>query len=470
MTSRILLVEDDPGMANVLSLVLSRAGHVVRTAGTGSEAVEDAKRQMPDLLLADVNLPGAISGVEAFVALRQVDPALAAVFITGTGSIVGAVDAIRAGGFDYLPKPFDNDVLLSRVAKALEIRRLSQQVISLREEVNGRQVFPGIVGASSAMQDVLRVLPKIGRTTVNVLIVGESGTGKELIARNLHRQSLRVKGPFVAVNSPAVPANLFESEFFGHERGAFTDAKELRIGRFEQADGGTIFLDEVGELPLESQAKLLRILEDRTVTRVGGKLAKPVDMWVLAATNLNLEDAVKRGRFREDLYWRLNGVTIRLPPLRQRPEDIMPLVNHLIDRFNVELGLLVKGISGSALERLTQHRWPGNVRELANVIRRAMILMDGDLIDASDLESCVRLASAANEDSVGSGGTLEDQVGRVASRAERALIEAALSQHRGNRTLTAKSLGINRKTLIYKIRQHDLGPRLSIENEADDES
>ena len=305
------------------------------------------------------------------------------------------------------------------------------------------------------MQHVLRVMPRIAATDATVLILGESGTGKELIARSLHRQSRRADGPFVAVNCSAIPSGFVESEFFGHERGAFTDAKDLRVGRFEQAHRGSLFLDEIGELSSDAQAKLLRVLEEHAVTRVGGRKPIEVDIRVLAATNRNLDEAVARGRFREDLYWRLAVVPLSLPPLRERANDLSILIDYLVDRLNGELGASIRGLTPSARAHLLGHDWPGNVRELENVLKRAMILSDGPLLQISDVQLSAQLPSQTGEGASGPS-TLAEAVARATRRVERSLIENTLTQYRGSRGATADALGINRKTLFNKMRQYDL--------------
>jgi len=448
--AHILLIDDEPQLCHIVSLLLREHGHVVDVAASGPTALAQAEVSPPDVAVIDVTLPG-MSGIETFTALRTHDAELTAIFITAFGSIPSAVTAMRAGAFDYLTKPFDNDQLLLTIDRALQLRQLTQEVGRLKAELHGRLEFPGIIGNSPAIQEILRVLPRVAATDATVLLLGESGTGKELIARNVHRHSRRATGPFVALNCSAIPAGLVETEFFGHERGAFTDARELRIGRFEQAHGGSLFLDEVGDLPLEAQAKLLRVLEDREVTRVGARKALSVDVRVVAATHRGLEEAVARGKFRDDLYWRLNVVPLRLPPLRERPSDLPLLIDYFVDRLNAELNRRLTGVSPEAQRVLAGHEWPGNIRELENILKRAMILAEGPVLQVEDLPCPLGRSSG------GSGPiTLADAVGRATTRVERSLIETTLAQYRGNRTATADVLGINRKTLFYKMRAHGL--------------
>jgi DNA-binding NtrC family response regulator len=451
---RILLVDDEPQLCRILSMLLIERGHLVEVAPNGVAAVQLSQQVRPDLAIIDVNLPG-MSGLEVFTTLRQYDSTLPGVFITAFGTIPSAIAAMRAGAFDYLTKPFDNEELLLTVERALELRGLKQEVGRLKEELDGRVSFPGIVGRSPGIQDVLRVLPRIAASDAVVLIYGESGTGKELIARNIHRHSRRSDGPFVAVNCSAIPSGLVETEFFGHERGAYTDARESRAGRFEQADKGSLFLDEVGELPLEAQAKLLRVLEEREVSRVGSRKAIPVDVRILAATNRNLDDEVARGRFRADLYWRLAVVPVRLPALRERRDDLPLLIDHFLDRLSNERGVESVGLSVDARAALLAHDWPGNVRELENVLKRAVILSDAPVIDVKDIQ-VGRSVRASADDSSPDSVTLAEAIARATDRIERSFIQATLDRHRGNRTATADTLGINRKTLFNKMKYHRL--------------
>jgi DNA-binding NtrC family response regulator len=408
-------------------------------------------------VLLDLKLPG-IDGLETLKRLRALEPRLDVVMMTAHGSISSAVEAMRRGAFDYLTKPFDNDELLMLVDRALEMRRLSAENEALREEIESRYGFSEIVGISREIQDVFRLMAKVVRVDVTVLITGESGTGKELVARAIHRRSARSAGPFVAVNCSAIPQTLVESEFFGHEKGAFTDAREARPGKFEQADGGTLFLDEVGDLALDAQAKLLRALQERQIQRIGSRAPRPVDVRVVAATNKDLEKEAREGRFREDLYWRLNVVHVRLPSLRERRADLPILIDHFVDRFNRELGLAVAAIAPDARQLLCEYPWPGNVRELENTVCRAMILCEGDVLTVADLPGRVRgepgEGMAPRSDL--SHLSLADAVAEATERLEKVMILSRLAEHRGSRTATAESLGVSRKTLFNKMRQYGL--------------
>ncbi|HEY4563754.1 MAG TPA: sigma-54 dependent transcriptional regulator, partial [Thermoanaerobaculia bacterium] len=354
-------------------------------------------------------------------------------------------------------KPFDNDELLMIVDRALEMRRLSAEVEALREDLEARYGFSEIVGISREIQEVFRLMAKVVRVDVTVLVTGESGTGKELVARAVHRRSARTQGPFVAVNCSAIPQTLVESEFFGHEKGAFTDARETRPGRFEQADGGTLFLDEVGDLALDAQAKLLRALQERQIQRIGSRAPRPVDVRIVAATNKDLEKESREGRFREDLFWRLNVVHVRLPALRERRADLGLLIDHFVDRFNRELGLAVESVAPDARQLLCDYAWPGNIRELENTICRAMILCEGGVLTVADLPGRVRgeeEGRAPRSDL--SHLSLADAVAEATERLEKVMIVSRLAEHRGSRTATAESLGVSRKTLFNKMRQYGL--------------
>ncbi len=457
--ANILIVDDERPIRRILSVLLQERRHRVAEVGSGEEALGALPEAKPDLVLLDLKLPG-IDGLETLKRLRALSPRLDVVMMTAHGSISSAVEAMRRGAFDYITKPFDNDELLMIVDRALEVRRLSAEVEALREDLETRYGFSEIVGISREIQDVFRTMAKVVRVDVTVLVTGESGTGKELVARAIHRRSPRSQGPFVAVNCSAIPQTLVESEFFGHEKGAFTDAKESRPGKFEQADGGTLFLDEVGDLALEAQAKLLRALQERQIQRVGARASRSVDVRVVAATNKDLEKESREGRFREDLFWRLNVVHLRLPSLRERRADLPILIDHFVDRFNRELGLAVESIAPDARQLLCEYPWPGNVRELENTICRSMILCEENTLTLADLPGRVR-----GEPAEGSGAvprsdlsrlTLADAVAEASERLEKVMILSRLAEHRGSRTATAESLGVSRKTLFNKMRQYGL--------------
>jgi DNA-binding NtrC family response regulator len=455
---RILIVDDEKQIRRILSVLLAEHDYEVAEAGSGEEALNLQAEFQPALVLLDLSLPG-MDGLETLRQLMQTPAPPEVIMMTAFGTIRSAVEAMRLGAFDYLSKPFDNEALLLTVDRALERRRLSREVEALRTELETRYGFSEIIGLSPQMQEVFRMMAKVARVDATVLITGESGTGKELVARAIHRRSTRCSGPFVSVNCSAIPDTLVESEFFGSERGAFTDARESRLGRFEMAHLGSLFLDEIGNLALDAQAKLLRALQEKQVTRLGATRSRPVDVRVIAATNRNLEQAVSRGEFREDLYWRINVVNIKLPPLRDRKEDLPLLIDHFLDHFNKELGLAVKTIGRDARALLLGYDWPGNVRELENTLCRAMILCECTTLSTQDLPPRIRGESESAESIFGSDQSqvkLGDAVSQMTERVERALIVSRLAQLRGNRTATAQSLGVSRKTLFNKMRQYGL--------------
>jgi DNA-binding NtrC family response regulator len=443
--------------------MLSDNGFEVAEADSGERALAVAEKFRPDVALLDVNIPG-MDGLAILRALLKAHSKLDCIMMTAYGTIRSAVEAMKSGAFNYLAKPFDNDELLLIINRALEMRKLSLEVEELRDELSSRYGFNEIIGISPKLQAIFRTMAKVAPVDATVLIEGGSGTGKELVARAIHRRSNRSGKPFVAVNCGAIPQSLFEAEFFGHERGAFTDAREARAGRFEQAQGGTLFLDEVGELPLEAQVKLLRALQDREVTRLGGRMLIKVDVRVIAATNVDLQTAVVSGKFREDLYWRLNVVKLMMPSLRNRREDIPLIIDHMFERFNRELGLGVKSITAEARRLLEMYDWPGNVRELENVICSAIIMCENSVVRAQDLPPRLRgeivvaspgidrLAAEGYHDT--SNMTLAEVVKDVTGRLEKTVISSRLAEMGGNRTATAESLGISRKTLFNKMRQY----------------
>ncbi len=457
--ANILIVDDEEKIRRILALLLRGRKHHVTEAASGEQALEIAPQLQPDLVLLDIQMSG-IDGLETLRELRSRQPTVDVIMITAFGSIRSAVEAMRSGAHDYITKPFDNEELLLLVDRALEMRRLNAEVQELRSELETRYGFTEIIGISPLMQEVFHTMAKVAKVDATVLITGESGTGKELVARAIHRKSRRTRKPFVPVNCSAIPHTLVESEFFGHERGAFTDARESRPGKFELADSGTLFLDEVGDLAVDAQPKLLRALQEKQVMRIGTRTTRSVDVRVIAATNKDLEEEVASGDFREDLYWRLNVVQIRLPALRERREDLSLLIDHFLGRINRELGLTVENISPESRQLLLDYPWPGNVRELENTLCHAMILCDGDCLDAASLPGRI----LGESDSMPGRPIsdldrmeLADAVGEATERLEKRMIVSRLAAHKGNRTATAESLGVSRKTLFNKMRQYGLG-------------
>ncbi len=386
MKARILIVEDESAIQLALSGLLRREGYEVEVAGTGEEALAALAAAPCDLVLTDLALGRGASGMDVLKGAKRLRPEIVVVMITAHGSEKIAVEAMKNGAEDYVPKPFDNDEIRLVVQRALERTRLQRENRLLLEQVQKQFGFGNLIGTGPAMQRVFATLQKVAETDLTVLVRGESGTGKELVAQALHALSPRRQRPFVAVNCAAISRELVESELFGHEKGAFTGADARRQGRFEAADGGSILLDEIGDMPPETQAKVLRVLQERSFERVGGSKPIDVDVRVIAATHRNLEDEVRKQRFREDLYYRLKVVTIELPPLRERPEDVPALAQRFLERVTTRLGLEKRQLGDAALARLVRHRWPGNVRELANVIEQAAVLAPGSVIEEADLQ------------------------------------------------------------------------------------
>lgn len=457
--ANILIVDDERQIRRILAVLLAEHRHRVAEADCSESALERISTFKPDLVLLDLKLPG-VDGLGTLPQLLAGNPRPEVIMMTAFGTIGSAVEAMRRGAFDYVTKPFDNDELLLTVERALEMRRLGSEVEELRSELEARYGFHEIVGLSPEMQGLFRMMSKVVGVDVTVLMTGESGTGKEMVARAIHRKSKRVRGPFVAVNCSAIPQTLVESEFFGHERGAFTDARETRPGKFEQAHGGTLFLDEVGDLALDAQAKMLRALQERQVVRLGGRQSIDVDVRVIAATHRDLAQQMLAGRFREDLYWRLNVIHLRLPALRERRGDIPLLIDHFLSRFNRELRLQISGIAPEARQLLCNYEWPGNIRELENTLCRAMILCEGNILSVADLPGRIRgeimLPGSPLRDLDLSRLSLGQAVGEAVERIEKIMILSRLAEHRGNRTVTAESLGVSRKTLFNKMRQYGL--------------
>jgi len=443
MTSRILIVDDEARMAEVVAAALRRAGHDCETCATGEDALAALEARGADVVVTDWRMPG-MDGVELLRRIRARWSGLPVILLTAHGTVPSAVAAMRDGAFDYVTKPFDNDELRATVARALELRRLERENRWLRQEVGARYGPENVVAESARSRDVLALVRRVAPSRATVLVQGESGTGKELVARLLHYWSERVGRPFVAVNLKAFAEGVLESELFGHEKGAFTGALAARAGCFERADGGTLFLDEVAEIGPDVQAKLLRVLQEGEVLRVGGSEPRPVDVRVVAATNRVLRDEIAAGRFREDLYFRLNVIPIQLAPLRERREDILPLARYFLTRHAAEAGRQVT-FAPEAEQTLLAHGWPGNVRELENAIERAVVLARGAVIGPEDF----LLEMATAPPPVPAEATLQAQLNLSAAAHIRAALEAA----RGNRAEAARSLGIDRTTLYRMMKR-----------------
>ncbi len=460
---QILVVDDEPNLRRVLSAQLERDGYDVHTAEDGEQALGILKEHHIDLVITDLRMP-KLDGMELLRRVQKLDADLPVVMITAHGTVDNAVEALKTGAFDYLTKPFDQLEVRTIVAKALRTRALSAIEASRPfHEIPVEGARYGIIGQSPSILDLYAVLDRVADTPTTVLITGESGTGKELVARALHENSSRHDKSFIKVNCAAIPRDLMESELFGYERGAFTGAVGSKPGRFELASGGTLFLDEIGSIPVEMQVKLLRALQESEFERVGGVRTIRVDVRLIAATNSDLKKEIAQGSFREDLYYRLNVIPIRLPSLRERASDIPPLVLHFIRKFNERLKKEIVGIEAAALARLLVYPWPGNIRELENVVERAVLFCDGLELRESDLPGELREAAAlsvsttplppaANEPSALVDG-LKEQVKAAMSRLERELIVRALEQTGGNVTHAARLLKISRKGLQLKMKE-----------------
>lgn len=447
---RILVVDDEENLRLVLRTLLTRQGYQVETAASGEEALKLVDTFGPDFVLTDVRMP-KMGGLDLLSTLRAKRNEATVIVMSAYGNTDLALEAMKAGAYDYIQKPFRQDEVVLTLLKAEEREQLRRENRALRDEVLKEHKFEEFVAKSPSMQLIFRTIAKIADYKTTVLVNGESGVGKELVARAVHRQSNRRAEPFVVVNCGAIPENLLESELFGHKRGAFTDAIADRRGLFEEADRGTLFLDEIGELPLALQVKLLRVLEDEKIRRVGETRDLQVDVRIIAATHRDLQQEAKAGRFREDLFYRLNVLPILVPPLRDRREDIPLLINHFVARNNKRLGTNVQGLDTETRRLLYEYSWPGNVRELENTIERAMVLAEGDRIFAPDLPDRIREARDPVQVQLQTG---ELSVKKTMRAVEEILIRRALQKTRGNRTRAAEVLEISHRALLYKIKDY----------------
>ncbi len=448
--ARLLVVDDEAGIRSALVQVFEYEGHDVRGAEDGARAIEAASGFRPDVIFLDVKMPG-MDGLDVLARLREEDPSTPVIMISGHGTIDTAVEATRKGAYDFLQKPLDTDRLLVTLRRALELRGLTQSVADLRSQVESRYE---IVGTSFPIRRVLERIEKVAPTDARVLVSGENGTGKELVARALHRLSSRSERPFIEVNCAAIPSELIESALFGHIKGSFTGAVADQAGKFEQADTGTLFLDEVGDMSPDAQAKVLRALEEGVVTRVGGSKAVEVDVRVIAATNKELEREIDEGGFREDLFYRLNVVPIHVPPLRERRDDIPMLVQHFTDIMTQREGMSPRSFETAAIERLQSFSWPGNVRELRNTVERLLILASGDSVRAEDVDFLATGRSGGG----GLGGELmsTESFSDFKDGAERAYILQKLRENDWNVAETARRIDMPRSNLYKKIEKYGL--------------
>jgi two-component system, NtrC family, nitrogen regulation response regulator GlnG len=469
--ARVLIADDEDGLRWVLEKGLRQAGYEVTAVRDGDAALGAFAEAPFDLVFLDIRMPGT-DGLTVLAKLREVARDAHVIVMTAHGTMETAIQAMQRGAYDYLAKPFDLDEVLLLAERALLAGRLTQEVARLKTGLQEVWEFGALIGRHPRMQEVYKTIGRIAASDVTVLLRGESGTGKELVARAIHHYSRRAGRPFVAVSSAAIPGTLLESELFGHERGAFTDAKERKLGKLELAHGGTLFLDEIGDMPPELQTKLLRALQERTIERVGGHESIRIDVRVLAATNRDLETMMREGRFREDLFYRLNVVALTLPPLRERRRDIPLLVEHFLAKYAAELG--ERGVAPEALDRLVGHEWPGNVRELENVVQRAMVMATSGVI----LPEHLPIGPVSAAASVAIDATLEEIIEHkllecvrglrehtsanlydlMIGLVEKPLLRAVLRETSGNQVRAAHILGINRNTLRKKLTEHGIDP------------
>src|SRR6478752_6020063 len=448
---RVLVVDDEENLRVVLRTLLRRHGYEVETAPTGEEALTLVDSFGPDVVLTDVRMP-KMGGLDLLATLKAKGNEATVIVMSAYGNMDLAIEAMKAGAYDYVQKPFKPDEVVLALRKAEERESLRRENRALRDEIRKEHRFDDILAKSQKMLDIFRTISKISEYKTTVLVTGESGAGKELVARAIHRRSKR-SGPFVAVNCGAIPENLLESELFGHKKGAFTDALHDRHGLFEEATGGSLFLDEIGELPLNLQVKLLRVLEDEKIRRLGDTRDLQVDVRIVAATHRDLHAETKAGRFREDLFYRLNVLPIHVPPLRDRREDIPLLIEHFVTRNNTRLRANIQGIDSEARRLMFEYGWPGNVRELENTIERAMVLAEGDQIVAQDLPERLREARDPVQTQLASG---ELSVKKTMRIVEEILIRRALQRTKGNRTRAAEILEISHRALLYKIKDYQI--------------
>jgi len=451
----ILIVDDEKHYPIILGEVLQEEGYRSFTASSGMEALDILNSQLIDLVLTDVKMPG-MTGINLLEKIKEIKPDMPVIIMTAFGSVEKAVEAMHKGAYTFILKPFENEALIAHIAKAISVYKIVEENNILRDAMRTRYQFDNIIGKSKPMQELYEIIQKVAPTNASFLIEGESGTGKELVAKSIHYNSLRKDKSLVAVNCSAFAESLLESELFGHEKGAFTGAVNMKKGRFELADKGTLFLDEIGELPMTLQVKLLRVLQERTVERVGGTVAIPVDFRLITATNKILEKEVQKGNFREDLYYRLNVVKTTIPPLRERREDILLLISHFIEKYTIdsEGSGGVTGIDKETAQILCDHEWKGNVRELENVIERGVILSSGNLISPADLPPQLRHSSGTTLQLDG----IPDNIGlsETLAAVEKRMIQRAMKLSGNVQTKAAQLLGIGKSGLNQKLKKFNI--------------
>ena len=475
--STILIVDDDAQLRKSFARLLTDEGYEVNTAATGEEGLSAVQKDAFDLVIMDVRMPG-MSGLEAFERMHDIDSRLPVIIMTAFAATDTAIKATQMGAFDYVLKPFDIPDILSLIEKAIDAGRLVRSRVSMASKPE-ENVADALIGRSAPMQEVYKAIGRVASTDATVLVRGESGTGKELVARAIFQHSMRASKPFLIINCVAIPETLLESELFGYEKGAFTGAVSRRLGKIEQADGGTVFLDEIGDMPLSIQAKILRLLQEKSIERLGGHDSIPLNVRIIAATNRDLEQALKEGRFREDLYYRLKVVSINLPPLRDRRDDIPQLCEYFLGRYSAEMGIDNPGAPSETLDVLQTQDWPGNVRELANTLKKALIFSRGYPIRPEDILQVVQKQGQGDEgfmDEVEnnirqwvretlSADDAEDIFSELSNKFSGIVISEALSMTGGNRTKAARLLGLSRPTLQSKIDKYNLTIETSVKSE-----
>ncbi|HET9182617.1 MAG TPA: sigma-54 dependent transcriptional regulator [Candidatus Angelobacter sp.] len=447
--ANILIVEDEPRMRRLLEISLGEEGHSVQSAESAETGLKSLRKNGVDVIVTDLKLPG-MNGLEFLQEAKKINASIPVVVMTAYGSVETAVEAMKAGASDYVLKPFTMAEMKLVINKELDVQKVREENRSLREALGKRYQFQNIIARSARMQEVLSLMARVASTNSTVLLGGESGVGKDLIARAIHQNSRRSAGPFIKVNSTAIPDTLFESELFGFEKGAFTGALASKPGKFELADKGTLFLDEIGDVPAPIQVKLLRVLQEREFERLGGTKTLKVDVRLLAATNRDLRAALEEGTFREDLYYRLNVVPIDIPPLRDHKEDIPDLVNHFLARFARESEREIAGITPAALKLLMDYHWPGNIRQLENTIERAVALSSGPMLDVSDVQLDTAHRPASTGSQVASGAPFLPE-GMTLEQWEDEMIREALRRANGNKSQAARLLGLSRNALRYRL-------------------
>jgi len=475
--SRILIIDDDDQLRDSFKKLLVTENYQVSTAASGEAGIEVVKSLPPDLVVLDVRLPG-MNGLETFKAIHEIAPKLQVIIMTAFGTTDTAIEATKLGAFDYVLKPFDIPAMLTIIDRALDTARFMSSPVGMNKDPKDIS-SDAIIGRSNAMQEVYKAIGHTAPTNATVLIRGESGTGKELVARALYQHSQRAAKPFTIINCVAIPDTLLESELFGYEKGAFTGASHRRIGKIEQAQNGTIFLDEIGDMPTNIQAKLLRLLQEKSIERLGGRESIPIDVRIIAATNRNLEKAIDEGRFREDIYYRLKVVTLWLPPLRERKEDISLLTEYILTRYADELGIKNPGITEKALHFMNAYNWPGNVRELANTLQKALIFNQGLPIDKEDVSQAISEMSVETdkEDNLNSdllrrwvreklkSKQSDELFNSCIDQFSSVLISEALILTGGNRSQAARILGLSRPTLHSKIDKYHLHLKTTVKED-----